>query len=328
MSKDLLTTALADIEKRFGKGTIMFFGDKPDKTVDVIPTGCLSVDHALGIGGFPKGRVIEIYGQESGGKTTCSLHAIANCQRMGGQAAFLDIECALDPNYAASLGVDLEKLLISQPSSAEEALEVVEALVRSNSVDIIIVDSVAALVPQAELNGNMGDSNMGGMARLMGQALRKLTSAISESNTCLIFLNQLRSKIGIVFGNPETTPGGNALKFYASIRMDIRRIAAIKDGERVIGNRTRIKVIKNKLAPPHKECEVSLMFGEGFAKEADILQLALDNGIFEQKGSWIAYNTYNLCQGKLKVVELLKEKPELYEEVKNLVKIKLEEISK
>jgi recombination protein RecA len=309
-----LGLALDQIEKQFGKGSIMKLGDAHSVNVECIPTGSLSLDIALG-GGIPKGRVIEIYGPESSGKTTLTLHAIAEVQRNGGTAAFIDAEHALDPSYAKRIGVDIENLLLSQPDNGEQALEIVETLVRSNAVDLIVVDSVAALVPRAEIEGEMGDSHMGLQARLMSQALRKLTGVISRSKGTVIFINQIRMKIGVMFGNPETTTGGNALKFYASVRMDIRRIGQIKQGEGVIGNRTRVKVVKNKIAPPFREAEFDIMYNQGISRSGDILDLAAARNIVEKSGAWYAYNGDKIGQGREASKQYLQDNPVLMEEI-------------
>lgn len=307
--------ALAKIAKKYGDGAIMRLGDKPNESIEAISTTCPSLDKALGIGGFPRGRIVEIYGQESSGKTTLALHAIASAQKAGGLAAFIDAEHALDPVYAEKLGVNTDEMLISQPSSGEEALEITETLVRSNDVAIIVVDSVAALVPQAEINGEMGDAVMGLQARLMSQAMRKLTSVVSESKTCLIFINQLRDKIGVVWGSPTTTTGGKALKFYASVRLDIARIAQVKDGEQVIGSRTRVKVVKNKVGPPFREAQFDIIYGIGISVAGDVIDSAIKTGVILQKGSWFSYGDMKLGQGKEKVRELLQDNPELMAEI-------------
>src|SRR5512132_1995156 len=300
--------AVGQIEKQFGKGSIMRLGQKDAiNPVEAIPTGSISIDYALGIGGMPRGRVVEIYGPESSGKTTLALQVIAQAQKMGGMAAFVDAEHALDAAYAQKLGVDLENLLVSQPDHGEQALEIVEVLVRSNSVDVVVGDSVAALVPKAEIEGEMGEAQMGLQARLMSQALRKLTGVVSKSKTTLIFINQLREKIGVMFGNPETTTGGRALKFYASVRIDIRRIASIKDGDQVVGGRTRVKVVKNKVAPPFREAEFDVMYGEGISREGDLLDLAVEKRIVEKSGAWFAYNGDRLGQGRENAKQFLKE---------------------
>ena len=304
----LLEAAISQIEKSYGKGSIMRLGSKDVLVpVNVIPSGCLSIDAALGVGGFPRGRVIEIYGPESGGKTTMTLHVIAEAQKLGGQAAFIDAEHALDPSYARKLGVDVDNLLVSQPDHGEQALEIAETLIRSGGVDIVVVDSVAALVPKAELEGEMGDPQMGLQARLMSQALRKLTAIVSKSKTCLIFINQIREKIGVMFGNPETTTGGRALKFYSSVRIDIRRIAAIKEGDVVTGSRTRVKVVKNKVAAPFRESEFDILYGEGISREGDLIDLAVANNVIEKSGSWFSYKTERIGQGRENVRAYLKE---------------------
>lgn len=313
-----LGLALESIEKQFGKGSIMKLGDAGNTKVECIPTGSISLDLALG-GGIPKGRIIEIYGPESSGKTTLSLHAIAEIQREGGTAAFIDAEHALDPAYAKRIGVDVENLLLSQPDNGEQALEITETLVRSNAVDLIVVDSVAALVPRAEIEGEMGDSHMGLQARLMSQALRKLTGVISRSHTTVIFINQIRMKIGVMFGNPETTTGGNALKFYASVRMDIRRIAQIKQGEEIIGNRTRVKVVKNKIAPPFRQAEFDIMYNQGISRSGDILDLAVEKGIVEKSGAWFAYKDAKIAQGREAAKKYLEENPKVMDEISKKV---------
>lgn len=309
-----LGLALEQIEKQFGKGSIMKLGESQRTIVECVPTGSLSLDLALG-GGIPKGRIIEIYGPESSGKTTLTLHAIAEIQKQGGTAAFIDAEHALDPSYAKRLGVDVDNLLISQPDNGEQALEIAETLVRSSAVDLVVVDSVAALVPRAEIEGDMGDSHMGLQARLMSQALRKLTGVINRSNTTVIFINQIRMKIGVMFGNPETTTGGNALKFYASVRMDIRRISQIKQGEEIIGNRTRVKVVKNKIAPPFRQAEFDIMYNKGISRSGDVLDLAADRGIVEKSGAWYAYDGAKIGQGREATKTYLEENPKVMEEL-------------
>jgi len=318
-----LGLAMAQIERQFGKGSIMKLGDRAKIKVDVIPTGAISLDYALGIGGIPRGRIIEIFGPESSGKTTLALHIIAEAQKQGGLAAFVDAEHALDPTYARKLGVDTVNLLVSQPDTGEQALEIVETLVRSGAIDVIVVDSVAALVPRAELEGEMGDSHMGLQARLMSQALRKLTATVSKSNTAVIFINQLREKIGVMFGNPETTTGGRALKFYTSIRLDIRRIASIKDSENTIGNRTRVKVVKNKMAPPFRESEFDIMYNEGISKEGDLLDLAARLGIVQKSGTWYSFGEDRLGQGRENVKKFLRENTEFRDKIETLVRQKL-----
>ena len=316
-----LDAAISQIEKQYGKGSIMKLGDESAKmNVETIPTGALSLDIALGLGGLPKGRMIEIYGPESSGKTTVALHAVAEVQRRGGIAGFIDAEHALDPVYAKNIGVDIDNLYISQPDCGEQALEITETMVRSGAVDIVIVDSVAALVPKAEIDGDMGDSHVGLQARLMSQALRKLTAVISKSNCIVIFINQLREKVGVMFGNPETTTGGRALKFYASVRMDVRRVEALKQGGEVIGNRTRVKIVKNKVAPPFKEAEFDIMFGQGISKEGDILDLASDVGVINKSGAWYAYNGEKIGQGRENAKVYLKENPLVCEEVEAKVR--------
>ncbi len=319
-----LNMAISKIEKTFGKGALMRLGEMKAVDVNVIPTGILSLDVALGVCGIPKGRIIEIYGQESSGKTTIALHCIASAQQQGGIAAFVDAEHALDVNYAEKLGVDVDNLLISQPDSGEQALEIIDTLVRSNAVDLIVVDSVAALVPQAEIEGDMGDAHVGLQARLMSQALRKLTGAISKSNTSIIFLNQIRMKIGVMFGNPETTTGGNALKFYASMRMEIRKTGTpIKHGGEAVGNRVKVKVVKNKVAPPFKETEFDIIYGQGVDRIGDILDLAVEHDIVDKSGSWFSYNNERLGQGRENAKEFLKERPELLKEIENKLREKL-----
>jgi recombination protein RecA len=320
-----LDMAVSQIEKQFGKGSIMRLGQRDQvlASIEAVSTGSISVDYALGIGGLPRGRVTEIYGPESSGKTTLALQVIAQAQRGGGMAAFVDAEHALDAQYAQKLGVDLENLLVSQPDNGEQALEIVEVLVRSNSVDVVVVDSVAALVPKAEIDGEMGDAQMGLQARLMSQALRKLTGIVSKSNTTLIFINQLREKIGVMFGNPETTTGGRALKFYASVRIDIRRIASIKDGDQVIGGRTRVKVVKNKVAPPFREAEFDIMYGEGISREGDLLDLAVEKRIVEKSGAWFAYAGERLGQGRENAKQFLKDNPDLRQAIEDRVRKEL-----
>ena len=314
-SDKTLDQVLLDIEQQFGKGSVMKLGDHEHREIDTISSGSLSLDIALGIGGYPKGRIIEIYGPESSGKTTFALHAIAEAQKLGGRVAFIDAEHALDPTYAAKIGVNINELLLSQPDNGEQALEICEALVRSGAISVIVIDSVAALVPQAEIEGEMGDSHVGLQARLMSQALRKLSGAINKTNTIAIFINQLREKVGVMFGNPETTTGGRALKFYSSIRLDIRRAEQIKDGTNIIGNKTSIKVVKNKMAPPFKSCNVDIMYGEGVSKEGEIVDLASEAGIIEKSGAWYAYKGEKLGQGKENVKELLRNKPDLRNEL-------------
>ena len=311
-----LDLAINQIDRQFGKGAIMRMGDDHISMSDnVISTGCLSLDVALGVGGVPKGRIIEIFGPESSGKTTLTLHVVAEAQKAGGYAAFIDAEHAMDPEYAKNLGVNLEELLVSQPDSGEQSLEITETLVRSGALEVIVVDSVAALVPRAELEGEMGDSHMGLQARLMSQALRKLTGTVSKSNTTVIFVNQIREKIGVMFGNPETTPGGRALKFYSSVRMDIRRITSLKDGTDMVGNRTRVKVVKNKVAPPFKMTEFDIMYGKGISKEGDIIDLAIKGDIVEKMGAWFSYGDMKIGQGKENSKKYLLENPDIYEEI-------------
>jgi recombination protein RecA len=316
--------AVGQIEKQFGKGSIMRLGAKDAVTaIPAISTGSVSLDYALGIGGVPRGRVIEVFGPESSGKTTLTLQIIAEAQKLGGMAAFVDAEHALDAQYARKLGVDLDNLLVSQPDNGEQALEIVEVLVRSNGVDVVVVDSVAALVPRAEIEGEMGEAQMGLQARLMSQALRKLTGAVSKSKTCLIFINQLREKIGVMFGNPETTTGGRALKFYSSVRIDIRRIGAIKDGDTVVGGRTRVKVVKNKVAPPFREAEFDVMYGEGISREGDLLDLAVDRKIVDKSGTWFAFNGDRLGQGRENVKQFLKDNPTIFKALEEKVRREL-----
>ena len=315
-----LDQVLADIEKQFGKGSVMKLGDNEHMEIDTIPSGSLSLDIALGIGGYPKGRIIEIYGPESSGKTTFALHAIAEAQKLGGRAAFIDAEHALDPTYAAKIGVNINELLLSQPDNGEQALEICEALVRSGAISVIVIDSVAALVPQAEIEGEMGDSHVGLQARLMSQALRKLASVISKTNTIAIFINQLREKVGVLFGNPETTPGGRALKFYSSVRLEIRRSEQIKDGTNITGNKTIVKVVKNKMAPPFKSCSVDIMYGEGVSKEGELVDLASEAKIIEKSGAWYAYKGEKLGQGKENVKELFRTNTKLRDEIEKEVR--------
>ena len=315
-----LDQVLADMEKQFGKGAVMKLGANEHREIDVIPSGSLSLDIALGIGGYPKGRIIEIYGPESSGKTTFALHAIAEAQKAGGRVAFIDAEHSLDPQYAAKLGVNIDELLLSQPDNGEQALEICEALVRSGAISIVVIDSVAALVPQAEIEGEMGDSHVGLQARLMSQALRKLSGVISKTDTIAIFINQLREKVGVMFGNPETTPGGRALKFYASVRLEIRRSEQIKNGTNIIGNKTNIKVVKNKMAPPFKSATVDIMYGEGVSVEGEIVDLASDAHIIEKSGAWYAYHGEKLGQGKENVKELLRTNKALKEELEEQVR--------
>jgi recombination protein RecA len=320
----LIEAAISQIEKDYGKGSIMRLGNRDVLVpVSVIPTGCLSLDLALGVGGFPRGRVVEVYGPESGGKTTMTLHVIAEAQRLGGIAAFIDAEHALDPIYARKLGVDVDNLLVSQPDNGEQALEIAQTLIRSNSVDVVVVDSVAALVPKAELEGDMGDPSMGLQARLMSQALRKLTGIVAKSRTCLIFINQIREKIGVMFGNPETTTGGRALKFYASIRLDIRRIQAIKEGDRVVGSRTRGKVVKNKVAAPFREAEFDILYGEGISREGDLIDLGVDKGILEKSGTWISFGGERMGQGRENARIFLKENRDIREKLEAVLRKKL-----
>ena len=314
-----LSAALSQIERQFGKGAVMRLGDGAVQNIEAIPTGSLALDNALGIGGLPRGRVVEIYGPESSGKTTLTLQVVAEAQKLGGTCAFVDAEHALDPSYAAKIGVDVDNLLVSQPDTGEQALEITDMLVRSAAVDIVVIDSVAALTPKAEIEGEMGDAPMAMQARLMSQALRKLTGAISKSKTSVIFVNQLRSKIGVMFGNPETTTGGNALKFYATIRIDIRRIGQIKDGEDITGNRTRVKIVKNKLAPPFKKAEFDIIYGEGISKLGEIIDLGVEQDIIKKSGSWFSYGETKLGQGREAVKQLLKDNPELADELETKI---------
>lgn len=319
-----IDAALSQIEKQFGKGAIMKLGQKGAAVaVEVIPTGSISFDLALGIGGFPRGRVIEIYGPEATGKTTLALHVIAEAQKRGGQAAFIDAEHALSPAYAARIGIDIDNLLISQPDFGEQALEIAEVLVRSGAVDVIVIDSVAALVPKAELEGEMGDSHMGLQARLMSQALRKLTAIVARSKTCFIFINQLREKIGVFIGNPETTTGGRALKFYASLRIDVRRVSVIKDGESVVGNRAKVKIVKNKMAPPFREAQFDIIFGEGISREGDLVDIGFETGILDKAGTWYSYKSERLGQGRENVKKLLKENKELAAQLEAEIRAKV-----
>lgn len=318
-----LEVALGQIDRQFGKGSAMRLGDAPEVRVKVIPTGSLALDIALGIGGLPRGRVVEIYGPESSGKTTVALHAVASAQQAGGIAAFIDAEHALDPEYAKKLGVDTDALIVSQPDTGEQALEIADMLIRSGALDIIVVDSVAALVPKAEIEGDMGDSHVGLQARLMSQALRKLTGALSASGTTAIFINQLREKIGVFYGNSETTTGGRALKFYSSVRLDVRRTETLKEGSMPVGNRTRVKVVKNKMAPPFKQAEFDILYGQGISKEGGILDMAVDTGIVRKSGSWYTYEGDQLGQGKEKVRQFLKDNPEISQEIEAKVKAEL-----
>ena len=318
--KQALDTAIRQIEKNFGKGAVMRLGDRPDLQVDAIPTGSLAIDAALGIGGVPKGRIIEIYGPESSGKTTLALHIVAQAQKRGGEVAFVDAEHALDPDYAARIGVDIDSMLVSQPDTGEQALEITDALVRSGAVDVVVVDSVAALTPRAEIEGEMGDTFVGLQARLMSQALRKLAGNISKTNCVVIFINQLRMKIGVMYGNPETTTGGNALKFYASVRLDIRKGEAIKDGSDVIGNRTKIKVVKNKVAPPFKSCVVDILYGEGISRGGELLDLSVERGLIKKSGAFYYYNNERIGQGRDNARRYLIENPELFAELEKSIR--------
>ncbi len=326
--QEALNNTLKNIEKQFGKGAIMRLGDKALVEIEVIQSGCISLDLAMGVGGYPRGRVVEIYGPESSGKTTLSLHAIAEAQKAGGMAAFIDAEHALDPLYARKLGVDISNLLVSQPDSGEQALEIAEALVRSGAVDIIVIDSVAALVPRAELEGEMGDSHVGLQARLMSQALRKLTAIISKSNAVVIFINQIREKIGVIYGNPETTTGGRALKFYASIRLEVRKGESIKQGNELIGNRTKVKVVKNKVAPPFRTVEFDIMFGAGISKEGDLLDISSQMDIVQKSGAWYSFEGERMGQGKENAKEYLKNNPDKMAQIEQLLKQKLSDLSR
>lgn len=319
-----LEAAMSQIEKQFGKGSVMKLGEKTELNIDVVSTGSLSLDIALGVGGVPRGRIIEIYGPESSGKTTVALHIVAETQKKGGVAAFIDAEHALDPIYARSLGVDTENLIVSQPDTGEQGLEIAEALVRSGAIDVIVVDSVAALVPKAEIEGEMGDAHVGLQARLMSQALRKLAGAINKSNCVTIFINQLREKVGIMFGNPETTPGGRALKFYSSVRMDVRKIDTIKQGDEFLGNRTRVKIVKNKVAPPFKQAEFDIMYGKGISREGNILDSGVDNGIVQKSGAWFSYGDIRLGQGRENSKQYLFDNPKVALEIENKIRAKFE----
>ncbi|GAB4230611.1 MAG: recombinase RecA [Acidobacteriota bacterium] len=321
--KRAIEMALAQIERQFGKGSIMRLGGDRQIQVPVIPSGSLALDAALGVGGFPRGRVVEIYGPESSGKTTVALHVIAQAQKAGGTAAFIDAEHAMDAEYARRLGVNLEELLVSQPDSGEQALEIAEVLVRSGAVDVLVVDSVAALVPRAELEGEMGDAHVGLQARLMSQALRKLTGIVAKSQTCLIFINQVREKIGVMFGNPETTTGGRALKFYATVRVEIRRVGALRDGDENVGSRTKVKVVKNKLAPPFKEAEFDIVYGEGISREGELLDLGVEHRIIDKSGSWFSYGKERLGQGRQNAKQFLREHPEITDEIEKQLRVAL-----
>jgi recombination protein RecA len=318
-----LDAALAQIERQFGKGAVMRLGDRPNEPIEVISTGSTALDVALGVGGLPRGRVVEVYGPESSGKTTLTLHAVANAQRAGGTVAFVDAEHALDPDYAKALGVDTDNLILSQPDTGEQALEIVDMLVRSGALDLIVIDSVAALVPRAEIEGEMGDSHVGLQARLMSQALRKITSALNQSKTTAIFINQLREKIGVMFGSPETTTGGRALKFYASVRLDIRRIETLKDGTDAVGNRTRVKVVKNKVAPPFKQAEFDILYGHGISREGGLIDMGVEHGFVRKSGAWYTYEGDQLGQGKENVRNFLKDNPDLADEIEKRIKEKL-----
>ena len=319
--KAALETALANVEKQYGKGSAMRLGDKPLQDVEVIPTGSIALDMALGIGGVPRGRIVEVYGPESSGKTTLALHIVANAQKNGGIAAFIDAEHALDPVYARKLGVDTDSLIVSQPDNGEQALEIADMLIRSGALDVIVVDSVAALVPKAEIDGDMGDSHVGLQARLMSQALRKMTGALSQAGTTAIFINQLREKIGVFFGNPETTTGGKALKFYSSVRMDIRRVSTIKNGEEAVGNRTKVKIVKNKMAPPFKTAEFDVLYGEGISTEGSVIDMAVQCDVIKKSGSWFTYEGEQLGQGRENVRQFLKDNPAITEEISDKVKV-------
>ncbi|MCP3031265.1 recombinase RecA [Halobacillus sp. A1] len=318
--KQALDMALRQIEKQFGKGSIMKLGENEGQRISTVSSGSLALDVALGVGGYPRGRIVEIYGPESSGKTTVALHAIAEAQSKGGTAAFIDAEHALDPTYARALGVNIEELLLSQPDTGEQALEIAEALVRSGAVDMVVIDSVAALVPKAEIEGEMGDAHVGLQARLMSQALRKLSGAISKSKTTAIFINQIREKVGVMFGSPETTPGGRALKFYSSVRLEVRRAETLKQGNEMVGNKTRLKVVKNKVAPPFKQAEVDIMYGEGISKEGELLDIASDLDYVQKSGSWYSYNNDRMGQGRENAKQYLKENKEVYDEIKGLVR--------
>lgn len=322
--KKLLDAAILQIEKQFGKGAIMKLGEKKIEPIEVIPTGCLTLDYALGIGGIPRGRIIEIYGPESSGKTTVSLHILAEAQKMGGTAAFIDAEHALDPIYAQKLGVNCAELYVSQPDNGEQALDICETMVRTGAVDIVVVDSVAALTPKAEIDGEMGDNHVGLQARLMSQALRKLTAIVNKSKTSVIFINQLREKVGVMFGNPEVTPGGKALKFYSSIRLDVRKVDTIKDGANIVGNRTKVKVVKNKLAPPFRVAEFDIVYGEGISREGCLLDLALQFDLIQKTGSWFSYRDEKIGQGKENAKEYLKKNPEVYAELEKAIREKMQ----
>lgn len=316
----MLAASMEKIEKTYGKGSVMKMGDRPEQEIEVIPTGSIGLDNALGVGGLPKGRIIEIFGPESSGKTTLAIHAIAESQKNGGIAAFIDAEHAFDPYYAKKLGVNIEELIMSQPDNGEQALEIADNLIRSGAIDIIVIDSVAALTPKSEIDGDMGDSKVGLQARLMSQAMRKLTSSISKANCCCIFINQLREKIGLTFGNPETTTGGNALKFYSSVRIDIRRSSSIKENEQVVGNRVKVKVVKNKVAPPFKVCEFDLMYGEGISRIGEIIDFGVQFDIIHKSGSWFSYGETKLAQGREKLVQVLKDNIELCDEIESRVR--------
>ncbi len=325
--KEALAIAMSQIEKQFGKGSVMKLGSNTHLNVDAIPTGSLALDLALGIGGVPKGRIIEIYGPESSGKTTIALHIVAEAQKMGGEAAFIDAEHALDPVYAKNIGVDVDSLIVSQPDTGEQGLEIAEALVRSGALDVIVVDSVAALVPKAEIDGEMGDSHVGLQARLMSQAMRKLAGVLSKTNTVCIFINQLREKVGVMYGNPETTSGGRALKFYASVRMDVRKIETLKSGSEFVGSRTRVKIVKNKVAPPFKEAEFDMMYGKGISKEGNILDIGVNMGFINKSGAWFSYGDMRIGQGRDNAKQFMMEHPEMRDEVEAKIRSKLAEIA-
>lgn len=325
--KKALENAMAQIEKMYGAGAVMKLGQTKSLNVEAVPTGSMTLDLALGIGGVPRGRIVEIYGPESSGKTTVALHIIAEAQKLGGEVAFIDVEHALDPVYAAALGVDIDNLIVSQPDSGEQALEIAEALVRSGAIDAIVLDSVAAMVTKAEIDGDMGDTHVGQLARLMSQAMRKLTAVISKSNCVAIFINQVREKIGVIYGNPETTPGGRALKFYSSVRIEVRRGEAIKNGGEVIGNRTKCKIVKNKVAPPFKECEFDIMYGQGISRVGEVLDLAVEIGVVNKSGAWFSYNGTKLGQGRDNAKEVLKNNPEMMAEIEKAVKARASEVS-
>ena len=318
-----LEMTISSIEKEFGKGTVMKLGEKTTMQVDTVPTGCLDLDMALGVGGIPRGRIVEVFGPESSGKTTVALHVVAEVQKMGGAAAFIDAEHALDPNYAKNLGVNIDELYVSQPNCGEDALEIAEALLRSGAIDIVVIDSVAALVPRAEIDGEMGDSFVGIQARLMSQAMRKLTGVVAKTNAIALFINQIREKVGVMYGNPETTPGGRALKFYASVRLDVRKGEQLKNGSEVVGNRTKVKVVKNKVAPPFRTCEFDLIFGQGISKEGSLLDLAVEKDIIQKSGAWFSYNDQRIGQGRDNTRQFLKDHPEIFNEIEQKLRAAL-----